>query len=795
MKYGMLFRKIVLDGISYYQMIDKVMGEVIDGSDTIKIIKNERYNDYYISSISNTEDEICYLEISENSYQTLETGDTCYIKKVDDNFIDIDNPIEKYNVILAFYDEYKDFKLMPSLDIDNMIENLSSLLKTNLIGQDDVIKKIITKIYNNQMLIDSDLDNLYIKNNKQNILLMGPFGTGKTTIKNILKESRIDIPVVEHKLIGSYKEDMSLIINKLVAASGGNLFLASRGIVIFDGIDSMSSKFEETDTGAINLYIDTLEKILASDYIGYNTNEGMRTVLDYSHVTNICMIDMDYTEELEDDTFFYSKVSLEDLSLLGITSNMLYDYFGDEIIYMNEMTPSLMHIILKNEKISPLYKIKKMLESKGKKVIIETNFIETLVNTAIDFEEGFGAVIKLLNYILETKNLKNKTIRFKASDFNDLKIGTGLQEEDEFQNENTIVTSGNLKIDLKNRTINGLTKLETVNLIKEDIKGQDNQIFRIVNAFYNHHLEKNKGFSLNEFKNIKSNVLIIGPTGVGKTSIVEKLSYIFKIPFVREDATTYSPTGIVGADVNTMIKDLVDVAGGDKEKASNGIIYIDEIDKLASNRSNVDIGKNVQQALLTLVEGNKVTISPPQTFQFKEFSFDTTGVLFIASGAFEGIKEIISSRVKKEKSSGKAGFTTNTSTKEINYTVTTKDLEQYGMLVQLLGRFPEVVVLNELNEEITLLIIDDSKSGYVNLKIKSYKKEDIDLELTEEFKKELAKASYLDKKGARSIRTIFSKILSDVDLKLMEDDYEKVILNEGSIKDSSKITYVKRLKK
>lgn len=810
MKYALVLRKLVINENIYYQVMDKVIGETVN-SDSIKVIEGEKFLNSEFTPIEYLENgSIGYYEIDKDFYDEINLDTYYFFKKVNDSIDVIKDFQEENDVVYEFYKTFHDFKLIPDYNIEEIINNTRNKIKEKILGQDEPVNRILSKIYNNQMFFETNLDTLDMKNNKSNILLMGPFGTGKTTIKEVLKKSLEPIPIVEYKLTGDYKKDITEIIKKLIFLSNGNLFLAERGIVVFDGINALSSRFVDTDNQTINIYIDTLQKILETTGINMQFEDGRVLHFDYSLITNICLVDIDYDyqDDIKDENdVYYSRVNGSTFLELGFTPDMLIDSFDNEVIFMKEIDYDLAIRILKDKNISPLYKIKKTLENKGKTVRISHDFVDYLVEYAIEYNEGFAGIIKTLKYLLQSKNISSKTITFKSEDIDNLKIGSIYNDEidDDYDDDTEVQkeklntkTNNNvddsLNVDLSKKTINSLTRKDTIELIKKNIKGQDTQIFSIVNCFYEHVFNKYKGFSDSEYRKLKDNILIIGSTGVGKTSIIENLARIFNIPFKREDATRYSSTGIVGEDVDSMLKDLVELCSGNVKKAEHGIIFIDEIDKIASSFDRVDVGKGVQNALLTLVEGNKITIRPEVKEYFKPYTFDTSNVLFIAAGAFEGIDNIKKARIKKEKGNSSVGFKDNSNDKNINEDITIDDLNQYGMSTQLMARLSNVVNLNILNEDILLDIIENSEDGYVNLQKKSYEFDGIKIEMSEGFKRNLAKKAFLDKKGARSIKTTFKRVLDEIDKNILDNDIEKVILSDNSLDNLKSIQYVKKKK-
>ena len=396
--------------------------------------------------------------------------------------------------------------------------------------------------------------------------------------------------------------------------------------------------------------------------------------------------------------------------------------------------------------------------------------------------------------------MMKKNIVFTSQDIDNLKIGTSFYDEDDYdedykeyedKEESNPLVDTNLKVDLIKRTINDLTVFDTVNLIKQNIKGQDEAIFSLVNAFYNHIFNKYKGFTNHELKQLKENVLFIGSTGVGKTAIVENLARIFNLVYKREIATRYSKAGYIGESVDNMLLDLVDVAKGNIKRAEQGILYIDEIDKIrkGNDPNNLDMSMAVQNDLLTIIEGDKRTLT---TRNQQEIEFDSSGLFVIGTGAFDGLEEIVKKRIKKEKSTGLGFQNIKNDHKEIDYNITNADLYEYGYDKQFIARIPHKIKLNDLSTEVLLNIIKDSKDGYINLCKKSYAISGIKLNITEGFCQKLAKRVKEKNEGARGIKTIFSTFKDKIDKNIQLGDIKEVIIPEESIDDVKKMIYVKK---
>lgn len=734
-----LFRRMEIDGKNYYQFFNY---------DENFIVTSE-----YADAASRNTKEFFYIE--DNGDFNLNEDNLYMLFEEKNNHLDILTDIDIFiDVLEKFQEKYHDFEL--NVMRLKPIEEVLKIINKRILFQDENILDLLKRIYMNQAILKSNLPlDIKIKQ-KSNILFHGPIGNGKKTVINLLREN-LPIPFAEVSISPQINDTLQSICRQLTC-NGETSEEASTGIVVIrDNFDDLS-EFVEDEYEPIR-YLSNIESIT---YNGININ--LKTV------TFIVLFDeyKNYTLNMND--------VFEILNLMGFDYEVTLDTLSSD-----QKRQVLMH------KYGRIHQYEEFLKSCNRSFKVDRKILDKIIKECSKFDDGMNALNLAIDTIVKKSFLNGVSdVIINEKEVDDL-LKSILYYEDVHEEKKEI--KPNKKIVIEN------TLSDLVSKVCEKVVGQDEHVKRILYTIIENRRMASKN-DLDEPKQYINNILIRGESGGGKTLICNTIAKLLNIPIFIADATQYTESGYVGADITDMLAELYHASGNNLEEAQKGILVIDEIDKKAGGSGRDDISRGaVQNGLLKIIEGAKIPVNVGNKNFPQIILFDTSRLTIICQGAFEDIEMYQEERIRKSNSSGKVGFGSRKEDIFVEKGLIDKDYVKFGMQHQLMARLPIIINLNKNTVESLRRIMENSSIS--PLKIEKIKLEEcgFEVEYTTDFYDELSKYALMLGDGARGISKALQKVLTSIHVEDLEPEkVEKIIFNGQVVHEPSAIILVPKAK-
>ena len=782
-----IYRKLRIENEDYYQIFASVdVDTVVEGIKDISEAGNSDYF-YQIAEFPDDIDESIFL------YKIF--------KYENGNLQFLNDAFAISNIRSLFWEHYQDFDLIPKNNFD--VEKIKEAIKKEVKYQDKAIDELLNILKSNLDILDSNLSDKQKKKMIHNVILYGPSGFGKSSIIETLVDNT-DVPCGIIELTADANKNLSKIVEGLTNAAVGNMKHAEHGIVFirdnFDVFENLSDDLE------INPFL-FVEELLAQTQAVTRIGDE-KAYFDLGKITYV----LEKTTNTND---------AEDLFEEGLTDSVYHSF--QDVICVSSLTDEEMKDVILNDSKSVLNLYRDILEKIGKELVIEDGFVEHIIRkTAYDL----GGLALIYNYIesmikaqwnskkiILTKELIDKEVMDFSGD-EEYTMEEGELPDNDYDN---IKRNAKRIYDKKSEGVKNVQN-EDVKEFKIDleeirnryrkilewlmqyVKGQDEPLKSILYHVLINDVIQNSNLPLDRKKERIDHLLIRGGTGSGKSYITSLIANAMNKPYAVVDCKRYTETGYIGKSVDDMLIKLYYAAGCDLEKAQNGILILDEFDKLARKNDNQsDAGRGgVQESLLKLLEGTIFDLEIKNGMNVEIVNFDTRSLGVICAGAFEGLDKIRDERIGGNKKKKTMGFKDNNSVEKeevVDKRFILEDMQNFGIDAQLLRRLSFHCDLNKLDKNSYKSIMLDSKSSSFLIKVERLEmlgvKVKWDDAFVDRFVEEASKLGF----GASSIAVLTDRIFSAIESKIMLGNFEEVFLNEECVQDPEKVILIERKNK